>query len=242
MLRRKAENRPVSKELKQKIAAQRPQAKDRREQPRVQTGKEVSDKEVVVNLKLAIPKVRLPDPRQLYRSHRKHIFMATGTAACLVLVVGAFKVISARQAATEAKKPVSVVDKVQEAFTPLVPLEGVAQVKGETDDSKYRYDEDKKVLGYDSEYNGAVLTISQQALPEKVKTNPGELANIVKSIQADKSLETQKGMAYIATDEEAKTQTAIFATDEVLVFIQANKNLDDEEWKFYINQMNPSRQ
>jgi hypothetical protein len=64
--------------------------------------------------------------------------------------------------------------------------------------------------------------------------------SVAGSVNANTPLETQKGTAYIATDEETKAQIAVFATDNVLVFIRTDKQLDEDEWKFYINQLNPS--
>jgi hypothetical protein len=241
LLRRKAENRPIPKQLKQKVAAQKQPIKPEQEVPRAQASKQITEKEVVVNLKLRMPKVKLPDFKQLYKTYRKQTMIAGGVAIVLIMVVGAFKVLSVRQAKTEADKPKSAQEQALADFNPLVPLENLTDATGKQSKPEFKYDPEKKVLGYATEYNGVHLTISQQGVPENFKSNPASLMSVAQSIGAGTPLETQKGSAYIGTDENAEAQTAVFATDEVLVFIRTDKTLDEEEWKFYINQLNPSR-
>lgn len=239
VLRRKAEKRPIPKKLKKQAVTQRPQAKIRREDPRANVKKEVTEKEVVVNLKLSVPKVKVPELRHLIKVRRKQILRAGAALIVVIGVLGTFKLLSARQQAEEAKKPVSPEEQAQQNFNPLVPLEGLADATGKKVEPELKFDQEKKVLGLKTEYNGASLLISQQALPDQLQEHPGQLEGVARSINANIPIETQKGRAYIATDDETKSQVAVFATKELLVFIRANKTLDNEDWKFYINQLNP---
>jgi len=243
MLRHKADNRPVSKSLKQQVADQRPRIATRREQPRAQATREDSDKEVIVHFKVALPRVKLPNPKHLYKTHRKALFVVVGGVVCLVLAAGALQLALIKRSwlSGEVAGPASAEEQAKAAFNPLIPLENLKDAMGKQSEPEYSYDKDKKVLGYTAEYNGAVVTVSQQGLPEKLKTSPGELAYVAQSIRATELVETQKGTAYIATEEKSGAQTAVFATKEAMVFIRTNKKLDREEWKFYINQLNPSR-
>ena len=242
LLRRKAENRPIPKKLKQEVAAQRPQPKAPREQPRAQAHREVTDKEVVVNLKIALPKLGLPNPKELYRRRKKAINLAAVALVTVILVLTGGKYFTRQRQLAEDKEPKSPTEQAQTSFNPLVPLTNVKSADGSAaQPPDYQYDQTKKVLAYTTEYNGANLTISQQALPEKFTKSSGGLQTVAKSINATDSIDTQKGTAYVATDDEGKSQTAVFATDEVLVFVRANKRLDNDEWQFYINQLNPSQ-
>lgn len=241
VLRRKAENRPVTKDLRQRMAKQRPGAKTRREEPRAQTKREDTDKEVVVNLKLAIPKVKPPDLKHLYRTHKRKIIKAGALSLAVIVAFGAFKLFSTQQRTEEAKKPVAPEEQAQQAFNPLVPLEGFADAGGKKSEPAFKYDTEKKVLGYTSRYNEAKIVVSQQALPDQLKTHPGQIEGIARSVNANVPVDTQKGRVYIATNDKTGEQVVIFATEEVLVFINSNKELDNESWKIYINQLN-SRQ
>jgi hypothetical protein len=240
MLRRKAENRPVPKKLKQQVAAQRPSLKSRGETPRAQASREVTDKEVVVNVKLAIPKVRPPNVKKLVRAHRKRLLIAGGVLLSVGLIFGGLKLFSNWKQAEEAKKPANPVEQAQEAFNPLVPLENLTDGTGkQVAKPEFKYDEEKKVLGFVTDYNEAKLTISQQPLPDQLKTHPGQLEGIARSVGATLPFETQKGRAYVATDDKLKSQIVVFATQEVMVFVRSNKELDNDEWTFYINQLTP---
>lgn len=239
ILKRKAAKQHVSKKLKQRAAEQRPVAKIRREEPKIQSHKESTDKETVINLKLSLPKVKLPDFKQLLRTHQKKLIKAGVIVLVAIAVFGTFKLVGGQDSGEVAGDSDST---AQEAgINPLVPLEGLKDDSGKNvPEPDIRVDKEKGVVGYRSQYNGVQLTLSQQALPEQLKTNPGQLEGIARSVNAHRSIDTQKGKAYIATnDDEAESQIAVFATDEVLVFVRSTKTMDDESWIFYINQLNP---
>jgi hypothetical protein len=240
VLRRKAEKKPIPKKLKYKVANRhRPQAAQRREEPRAQASKEVTDQEVVVNLKLAIPKVKLPDFRKLFRTYKQQIIKIGAVCLVLVIAFGAFKLITGREGATGEEKADTPMGQAD--FKPLMPLEGFADGGGQKlAKPEVKYDQEKNVLAYVTPYNGSQLTVSQQSLPEQLKLYPGQLEGIARTVNANIPIETQKGKAYIATDDKAKTQVAVFATKEALVFIRSTKILDNDEWKIYINQLNPT--
>lgn len=233
MLRRKAADQPVPKDLKQKITAQRSRTSPKRETPRLQTYNEKTDKELVVNLKLALPRIKTQNIRSLYRAHKQQLFVLGGVIVCVVASIGVFRVVTG---VLGSPKSPTLVEDQSASFDPLVPIDRSASENGEPE---YVFDNQRKVLGYSTEYNGAVITINQQALPEKFKTNPGELEYVAKSFQATEAIDTQKGKAFIATDPKNGSQRAVFAYKEVLVFVHANKKLDSEEWKYYINQLTP---
>jgi hypothetical protein len=164
-------------------------------------------------------------------------------AGVVLVFVGGFglKAFSGKDTAPEKSEPQSAQQKAEAAFTPLVPLDNLTDAAGKQSKPEFRYDQQKKVLGFVTNYNGTELTISQQGVPDKFKSNPTGLLSLAQSINANQLLQTQKGTAYIGTDPKTNAQTAVFATKEVLVFIRTEKKLDEEEWKFYINQLNPSK-
>ncbi|MEO8862784.1 MAG: hypothetical protein ABI354_00475 [Candidatus Saccharimonadales bacterium] len=240
-LRLEAAKRPISKELKQKIAAQQPKIeKPARETPRAQAYKESTNKEVVVNIKLALPKVKIPDLKHIYTVHKRQVNIVAAGLVTLLIVFGAFKLISSRKHSNVSGGPTTAKEQAKASFDPLIPLENLTDATGKKSTPEFKYDTKKKVLAYITSYNGANLTISQQQVPKDFKSDKVKLMSVANSVGASDPLDTQKGTAYIATDEKTGSQTAVFATDSVLVFIRTNKVLDSDEWKLYINQLNPA--
>lgn len=252
ILRRRAEKRPVPKKLKHQT---RPQSSSSlhppRESPPAVT-KQVVEKEVVVNLRLRMPRFsklsirpRAGQPRTHWRlawgQHRRAMVAGVALVCLVVGGLGVFNLLKGGKSSPASNDPAATAQQQAETdFDPLVPLENLTDANGQQSKPDFRYDKEKKVLGYVAEFNGANLTISQQPAPPDFKTNPAKLMSVAESFKATTSLSTQKGMAYIATDEKTKAQVALFATDDVLVFIRSTKSLDEDEWKMYINQLNPS--
>lgn len=238
LLRRKAEKLPISKPLKREIATHQTQRAGA-EHPRfkTQTGVERSEKEMIVNVKIAFPKVKIPNIKEIYTNHKIKIHKTIGVVAIVAVLAAAPTMFSVLNNNTTEVKGTSVRD--QASFTPLIPI-GSKTVGNEKSKLEYTFDNEKNVLGYSTEYNGAVMTVSQQQLPEKVKNNPGELGYIAKSIRAENQLQTQNGLVYLADDINTKTQTVLFSKNNLLIFINANNRLDSSEWIFFINQLIPS--
>src|SRR4030095_5051752 len=161
MLRRKAEKQPISKELKKKVADQRPKPSMRREIPHAQVGKEATEKEVVVNLKVAVPKIKIPSIKNIFRNHRKPILIAGSALLVLSLAFGGYQFYADRRSTEEAKKPVTPEEQAGENFNPLVPLPNLTDKDGkQVATPEFKFDSEKKVLGYQTEYNEAVITLS----------------------------------------------------------------------------------
>ncbi len=233
LLQRRTANKPISKRLRQQA---RPgmQQRDPRELARVrQTQRSSGDKEVTVNLKLTVPKIKLPDFGKQLRRHRKKLLVSAGVLLVMASGAGGFRVWRGRATPAAQGGPATAIEQAQAEFNPLTPL---ASAKPD-----FKYDPDKKVLGYVTDFEGTSMTISQQELPEDIKSGKTNVLTIAQSIKAVKSIDTQNGTTYLATDEKTKAQTAVFSANDVLVFVRSSKTLDDEDWRRYINQLNPSK-
>jgi hypothetical protein len=249
ILRRRAEKRPVPKKLKQQA---RPQPKLRlpREEPRAEVTKQVAEKEVVVNLRFRMPRFKLGVKQRFRRLRRRWLLLAARkkkmviTGAVVICLSGGFGVVSmlkgGGQNSPGSGPTVTAQQQAEADFNPLVPLANLTDANGQQSKPDFKYDKEKKVLGYVAEFNGAQLTISQQHAPEGLKSNPAKLMSLAESLKATTPMDTQKGTAYIATDEKSKAQVAVFTTDDVLVFVRSSKSLDEDEWQTYINQLKPS--
>lgn len=244
MLLRKSHKRPISSNLKKRVADQKHQRQSRPPspvpaEPRAKTERSDTDKEVVVNFKFAIPKVKLPNFKKIISANKTKILGAAYVVMVAAGLFGAYKFYASQQTADAPKAPTNPVEQAEAKFTPLVPLKNLADLDGKKSKPEFRYDEEKKTLAYVMTFNGANLLVSQQALPEQLEINPGQLEGIARSINANVPIDTQKGKAYLGTDEETKTQVAVFATKEVLVFMRSNIKLSNDIWEFYINQLSP---
>lgn len=176
------------------------------------------------------------------QNHKKKLFIAGGTLAGLVLMIGAFAYIFKWQTDTAARQNESSSPTAKKVgYNPLIPLGEVAGTGIQLEDSEVFVDESKKVLGYSTEYNGSAMTITQQPLPSSFKDDPESgLKKIADNLNADKQIETQKGPAFIATNENSGEQTAVFAGSESLVFVRSAEELvSDDDWEFFINQLSP---
>jgi hypothetical protein len=226
------------REFRQRVVATRPRNNAGPGSSPTSVAKREAGQEMVVSLHLSLPHIKLPNVDKLYQKHKKRILTVAGAAAMVgVLAVGLNYLIHRGQTtANKTPKTASEQAIAQAAFVPLIPLDGAGDnTSAKTD---YKYDTEKQVLGYSTQFAAASITVSQQQLPEKFQDD-GELAKLAQSMSAGTPIETQNGSAYIATNQKANTQTAVFATKEVLVFLHSNRRIDTEDWRLFINQLNP---
>lgn len=232
VLRRRANNEPVPKRLKKSV-----EPKIRRDPRPTAPPVKPDKKEVVVSIKLAVPKLRVPEWTRRYR--HKILYIGVGLLGLVGLSVLGVKTFMPNKAGTDSK-PTSAAEQARSDFQPLLPLPNATNADGQTQKQDYRYDEQRKLLGYSTEYNGANMVISQQPVPDNLKSDRDALKKVADSIGAKDQISTQKGMAYVATNDQSKEQTAVIITDGVLLFVRSNKKLDTDEWQFYLNQLRPS--
>ena len=129
--------------------------------------------------------------------------------------------------------PVAVVAKPD--FKPVVPLDkpNITEVLG----TSSTYDPEKQVLSFSDTYFNQAFTISQQKLPDNLKSNPEEVKKLVASLGSSHEIQTHKGVAYIALNPKTKQETAVFLTSDLLLFIRTARHTEDDIWKEYINKL-----
>ncbi|MCA9333340.1 hypothetical protein KDA00_05720 [Candidatus Saccharibacteria bacterium] len=89
---------------------------------------------------------------------------------------------------------------------------------------------------YVDEIRSIEIKVTQQQLPDNFKKNPGELENLAKSYNATKLLQIDETNVYLGKKEKGP-QTAVFAKDDMLVFIVADQELNDVDWVQYITNL-----
>lgn len=140
---------------------------------------------------------------------------------------------TANQASNESRA-LPVVTERELAFDLLFsPLKSA----GSTDIVLLSPPENDPVYAYNDEYEGAILKISQQQLPDAVRDDPVEgLKSIAESFNATDTIRINRDIIYHGyTERNGGVQSIIFVKDELLVFIASSQRLSDDAWAVYIS-------
>lgn len=154
-----------------------------------------------------------------------------GTYIFGVLLLGAvglagFKYLSH----SEPDTSVLGLDNTQITFTPLIPAERQDSITNRS------YDQGVDVLSYQDNIGGQSVTVAQQAVPEEIASRPDGAERVAAGLSADgafTSIETLKGNVFISTNTNGG-QAAVFIYNQVLVFINSLKPLDQSALTEYI--------
>lgn len=197
-------------------------AKVKHKQPRRATKR----RERAVTISVTIPKIKLP---------KLHLPWLRVSKWALVIVVMATVVVGTpqllRYRAQNAKQAALSQKKATPSYAPLKPSAEGGTVAGAG------YDGKRQMYKYDDVYNGVTMTISQQPLPDNLRSNPKEIQKVAESIGAKEKVATTNGDAYISTDDKTATQRVVVAHRQLLVFIQSSKSMTNAEWVSYIQQL-----
>ena len=97
-----------------------------------------------------------------------------------------------------------------------------------------RYDSKRDLVSYTTTFSGVRLTVSQQALPATFVKDPAALLKTADSIRAKQRIDTVKGPVFVATNDQAGDQLAVYASPQLLVLIHTDRKLDDASWRSFI--------
>lgn len=143
----------------------------------------------------------------------------------LVIALGSFLLVP-RSAAPGPVVPVAGAIKTQADFGVLTPPAEQA--------SAQKYDAKRDMVTYTTTFSGVRLTVSQQSLPATFVKDPAAIMKTADSIHADQRINTDRGPLYVATNQEAGNQLAVYASKELLILIHTDRKLDDASWKSFI--------
>lgn len=103
--------------------------------------------------------------------------------------------------------------------------------------SSQKYDSVKKVASFTDVIGGVDITISQQPLPDALKKDTdAQVKKLAEGFSANEVLSTANPTAYLGTSVKGP-QTVIFAKNNLLVFIQSTKKIDNHDWAEYITNL-----
>lgn len=187
-----------------------------------------------ISITVQIPPLRRPGSKakepqtfaarlRAWRPRRALLVPVAGMAVALCLVV-VLQSGSDGPAKSEASAKASA--RTEASFSVLTPKAEQA--------SAIKYDGKRDLATYTTNFSGVGLTVSQQPLPKNFAKDPSAALRMAESIKAKQQLDTAKGKLYIATNEEAGDQFALFASTRVLVLLHADGKLDDASWKSFV--------
>lgn len=119
----------------------------------------------------------------------------------------------------------------QPVFDAVVPVA--------TDINQARVDEEKGTYTFQDLLAGALITVSQQPLPEDVKNEADgikKLASSLLNVVSIDQLNTQNGAMYLAKLESGG-QRAVLSHGELLIFIESSEIIPITPWIDYVNQL-----
>lgn len=190
-----------------------------------------------IAISVSIPKVSKPKlPRKLpgYNPiYKKYYFGAAALLMLPVCLIVLASVFGGNGGKGETKKP-----EVQGKTVATKP--DFSTLKPTTRDNQAtetKYDSTKKVASYNDVLKDVPITVSQQPLPAKFAKDPtSEVANLAKEINANDKISTSDATAYAGVSIKGP-QTVVFTKNDLLVFIIADKKIDQLAWADYIEKM-----
>ena len=184
-----------------------------------------------VSIQIHMPDWHLPAIRIPWRTVRPWLIGLIG----LILLLGGSKLLVDRlhHEKPVTTMPVSVQAVVALGYKPLVPS---ARPEGEPQPTAPKFDEKRKLYTFNDTFKSVNVTVDQQALPEKFKSQK-EIDTLTESIQATKTFTTTVGTVHIFTDQPSGSQRLILNNSKMLMFIQSTKTLSNADWVAYIQEL-----
>lgn len=194
--------------------------------PPTSTKQSTRDAQPVVSIQINMPRFRIP-------WRRLRTWLMSGAIVAVLLVAGKWT-----QTALYNDKPkekqAPVVAAADLGYKPLVPPSTVENQQGVP---KPSYDPQKQLYTFNDIYKGSNLTVSQQAVPSRLKNNPGEVRKFAQNVGTNDEFSTTRGIVYIVTSENSGAQRLILVTDKMLMFLQSTKEISVVDWTTYVQNL-----
>lgn len=199
-----------------------------------------------ITVQFQIPRLRYPNIATLkvlfsrFSVSKKHIITTTVGATILVLflVIPPFFI---KKTGQNVQKDLQTSSDNKPAYAPLVPSvqdgSSSSSTTGDIVKETAHYDATKQLYQFKDTYKGIALVVSEQPLPDGVKSNPDRLKNIADSIGASESVDTIDGKLYASPSEKATSQRVVYASKQLLIFITASGVLKHADWVAYVQSL-----
>ncbi len=209
------------------------------------------DKKVEVNIKMTLPKIekeriknwlhnRYLQMKILYVLHRIKFLIVVGIlVVILALFVGIkLKNYFAGSSATETKQIAQEGQPAQPKVSHDPKFDVMVPEGRDIPKDKIAYDPDKNFAKYDDQINTVPITVSQQPVPDKFKTDQdNNLSELAKGFSATEKLFAGDTTVFYGRSIKGP-QTLIFIKKGSLTFIKTSSEIEKESLKVYIENLN----
>ena len=121
------------------------------------------------------------------------------------------------------------------SFKPVAPKSEPDLGNGKS--SATSYDGSHDVYSYQDAFKGEYILISEQKLPTNLGPASQAVSKIASSLTATQAIMTDNGMAYMATDAKASSNTIVYSIDGLLIFVRSPFLHTVTEWQPYLNSL-----
>jgi hypothetical protein len=188
---------------------------------------------------IKLPRISLPR----FKPTKKQAVAGAAVLAVVIVSVVSFNLIGGKPDNTVAQDPkrqtpagvLNATDAKSPNFTAILPagksiedLGGWARVSPADKDP---------VFAFTDTVDGVQLNVSQQQLPESLRTNTAqEIAKLAEGFAANEKLVAGDTTAYLGTSIRGP-QSVIFVKQNLLILIKSSTKLSNERWIAYITSL-----
>lgn len=164
------------------------------------------------------------------RTERKKLLLIGGAMTAALLM---FVVVPQLNKGKKTPSQVLAGHTATPTFNTILPNDNISQ----TTSGKIAFNTQRGVASYTDAINDVAITVSQQALPERFQKDPlGQLGKFAEDINAKDKMELDGATAYSGLSAKGP-QTTVLIKNDLLVFITAEKKLDNDALRDYINSL-----
>lgn len=196
--------------------------------------KTVNNASKTVSINISVPRITAKRPHfTVPPTIKDHKWWILGGTMCLIALSGiGFTVLQSKDATVPGDTAVLSQTDTKASFDYSLPDGNESEVDGQV-----RFDPEKQVVNFVDSIGGIDITISQQPLPEDFKDDTdAKVKKLAEGFSATKTIATANPTAYIGTSAKGP-QTVIFAKNDLLVFMQSSKKIDDVDWASYVTNL-----
>lgn len=205
------------------------------QKPQVPTQKPPASAPPTISIQIHMPRVRRPKVSIPWRKLRPWLI-----SVCIIGVVlcggkwAQTKLMHDLRSKSSAAQKVPVVVPAELGYKPLLPP---ATADNKTGVPKPSYNEQRQLYTFNDIYQGAHITVDQQATPENLKDNQTEVDKLAKNIGATDTFTTTLGIVHSSPVKDSGGQRLVLVNDRMLMFIQSTKALSNDTWATYIQDL-----
>jgi hypothetical protein len=191
-------------------------------------------KDLEINIKISLPlrylKKKFEHLRNWFESIPARNLQIAGVVFALMLIFGVGGTVLYNH---KNNKNTAAQSQAQPDFNPLYANGN----KPDTEKASFAYNSDRHVASYNDTIAGVDITVSQQPLPDNFKKDKdGEAEKLSKTFKNVQPFYAGEVKAYKALSDFGQ-QTVFFVKDDLLIFINAPKQLDQDGLLLYITSL-----